>query len=188
MTGTLMKILFGTSLFIFALCTGSAFAEVTDAEKGGFTTVNEVIVDASHEDVWKAAIEDIGIWWSSDHTISGDASRLSITPVPQGCFCESFGSGAGVVHLTVTMVNPGVVIRLTGGLGPLGLMGVNGNMTWEFDEVEDGTKLKFTYAVGGYRPEGLDTIAEPVDFVILEALARLKAHIETGDPENADLG
>jgi hypothetical protein len=188
MTGTLMKILFRTSLFIFALWSGSAFAEVTDAEKGGFTTVNEVIVDAGREDVWKAAIEDIGIWWSSDHTISGDASRLRITPVPQGCFCESFGAGAGVVHLTVTMVSPGVVIRLTGGLGPLGLMGVNGNMTWEFDDVDEGTKVKFTYAVGGYRPEGLDTIAEPVDFVIFEALARLKAHIETGDPENADLG
>ena len=183
-----MKILFRSSLFVIALCTGSAFAEVRDAGEGGFTTVNEVIIDASREDAWKAAIKDIGIWWSSDHTVSGEASRLSITAVPQGCFCESFGPGAGVVHLTVTMVNPGVVIRLTGGLGPLGLMGVNGNMTWEFDEVEDGTKVKFTYAVGGYRPEGLDTIAEPVDFVIFEALARLKAHIETGDPENADLG
>ncbi len=188
MTGTLMKILFRSSLFVIALCTGSAFAEVRDAGEGGFTTVNEVIIDASREDAWKAAIKDIGIWWSSDHTVSGEASRLSITPVPQGCFCESFGPGAGVVHLTVTMVSPGVVIRLTGGLGPLGLMGVNGNMTWEFDEVEGGTKVKFTYAVGGYRPEGLDTIAEPVDFVIFEALARLKAHIETGDPENADLG
>ena len=183
-----MKILFRSSLFVIALCTGSAFAEVRDAGEGGFTTVNEVIIDASREDTWKAAIKDIGIWWSSDHTVSGEASRLSITPVPQGCFCESFGQGAGVVHLTVTMVSPGVVIRLTGGLGPLGLMGVNGNMTWEFDEVEGGTKVKFTYAVGGYRPEGLDTIAEPVDFVIFEALARLKAHIETGDPENADLG
>ena len=183
-----MKILFRSSLFIITLCTGSAFAEVRDAGEGGFTTVNEVIIDASREDTWKAAIKDIGIWWSSDHTVSGEASRLSITPVPQGCFCESFGQGAGVVHLTVTMVSPGVVIRLTGGLGPLGLMGVNGNMTWEFDEVEGGTKVKFTYAVGGYRPEGLDTIAEPVDFVIFEALARLKAHIETGDPENADLG
>jgi len=183
-----MKILFRTSLLLLALCTGSTFAEVSDAEKGGFTTVNEVIIDASREDVWKTAIEDIGIWWSSDHTVSGDASRLSISPVPQGCFCESLGAGAGVVHLTVTMVNPGVVIRLTGGLGPLGLMGVNGNMTWEFDEVEAGTEVTFTYAVGGYRPEGLDTIAEPVDFVIFEALARLKAHIETGDPENADIG
>ena len=183
-----MKSLLRTSLFVFALNTGDAFAEVTDADAGGFVSVNEVIIDASRQDVWKAAIEDIGTWWSSDHTVSGDASRLSITAVPQGCFCESFGAGAGVVHLTVTMVNPGVVIRLTGGLGPLGLMGVNGNMTWEFDDADEGAMVRFTYAVGGYRPEGLDTIAEPVDFVIGEALARLKAHIENGDAESADIG
>lgn len=183
-----MKILLQSSLIAIVILANTAMAEVQDAGAGGFTTVNEVTIDATGEMAWKAAIKDIGLWWSSDHTISGDAGRLSITAVPQGCFCESFGEGAGVVHLTVTMVNPGVIIRLTGGLGPLGLMGVNGNMTWEFEVVEHGTKVKFTYAVGGYRPEGLDTIAEPVDYVIGEALARLKAHIETGDPENANIG
>jgi uncharacterized protein YndB with AHSA1/START domain len=183
-----MKILIRTGLFAFALFSSLAFAEVKDAGVGGFTVVNEVTIEASGEIVWQAAIDDIGLWWSSDHTVSGDASRLSITAVPQGCFCESFGPGTGVVHLSVTMVNPGVVIRLTGGLGPLGLMGVNGNMTWEFEAVEAGTQVRFTYAVGGYRAEGLDTIAAPVDYVIGEALARLKAQVETGDPENADVG
>ena len=183
-----MKSLLRSSLFVFALVAGSAFAEVTDAGEGGFVSVNEVIIDASRQATWNAAIKDIGTWWDADHTVSGDASRLSITAVPQGCFCESFGAGAGVVHLTVTMVSPGVVIRFTGGLGPLGLMGVNGNMTWEFDDADEGTNVRFTYAVGGYHPEGLDTMAEPVDFVIGEALARLKAHIESGDAENADIG
>ena len=169
------------------LVSGIVSAEVVDSGSGGFTTVNEATIDADRESVWQAAIEDVGKWWSSDHTVSGDASALSITPVPQGCFCERFGAGAGVVHLTVTMVSPGIVIRLTGGLGPLGLMGVNGNMTWEFEDVEGGTKVKFTYAVGGYRPEGLDVIAGPVDFVIGDALHRLKAYIETGDPATADI-
>ena len=183
-----MKILRQAGLFAWLIFAAEVSAEVTDAGTGGFTTVNEVIVDASNDVVWRAAIADVGAWWNSDHTVSGDASRLSISAVPQGCFCESLGAGAGVVHLTVTMVNPGVVIRLTGGLGPLGLMGVNGNMTWEFEDVEGGTKVKFTYAVGGYRAEGLDGIAGPVDFVIGEALGRLKSYVETGDPEREDLG
>ncbi len=183
-----MKSSYRIDLLVAVLCRSGVLAEVTDAGQNGFTTVTEVTVDASRDAVWAAAIEDIGLWWSSAHTISGDATRLSITPIPQGCFCESLGSQAGVVHMTVTMVNPGVVIRLTGGLGPLGLMGVNGNMTWEFEDHDAGTKVKFTYAVGGYRAGGLDTIAEPVDYVIAEALARLKALIETGDPENAELG
>ena len=182
-----MKIMHCTSLILWIALTGTAAADVVDVDTGGFTSVNELKIDAGRDVVWQSAIKDIGKWWNPDHTVSGDASRLSITPVPQGCFCERFGAGAGVVHLTVTMVSPGIVIRLTGGLGPLGLMGVNGNMTWEFEDVEGGTKVKFTYAVGGYRPEGLDVIAEPVDFVIGDALHRLKAYIETGDPATADI-
>ena len=64
-------------------------------------------------------------------------------------------------------------------------MGVDGNMTWEFFDANDGTRVKFTYAVGGYRPGGLGAIALPVDYVIGEALHRLKAHVETGDAEHA---
>ena len=38
----------------------------------------------------------------------------------QGCFCETFENGGGIVHMEVTFVNPGIILRLTGGLGPLG--------------------------------------------------------------------
>ncbi len=170
------------------LAAGSAAGEVSDAGPGGFTTTHEVLVDADRAAAWNAAVNDVGKWWHSDHTISGDAANMSIDVRPNGCFCESLGSEtAGVVHLNVTMVNPTVVLRLTGGLGPLGLMGVNGNMTWEFEDAEDGngTRVRFTYAVGGYREGGLDTISVPVDYVIGEALQRLKAYAETGDPEPA---
>jgi len=74
-----------------------------------------------------------------------------------------------------------VMLRLTGGLGPLGLMGVNGNMTWEFFDEGEGTRVKFTYAVGGYRQGGLDAVAVPVDYVIGEALDLLKAYVEGVD-------
>ena len=166
----------------------TAAADVTDAGAGGFTTVNETTIGAARETVWQAAVTEIDQWWSSDHTISGEASRLRIDAKPQGCFCEDLGEDAGVVHMTVTMLNPTVVLRLTGGLGPLGLMGVDGNMTWEFSDADDGTAVKFTYAVGGYRPGGLDSIASPVDNVIAEALLRLKAHVETGDAEQTNGG
>ncbi len=161
-------------------------AEVTDVAENGFTTVNEVVVEATPEAAWAEAIA-VGRWWSSDHTISGDAARMSIEPVPQGCFCESLGDAAGVVHLLVTSVMPATSLRLTGGLGPLGLMGVNGNMTWDFEAVEEGTRVRFTYTVGGYMNGGLEQMAEPVDFVLGEALMRLKAQIETGSPEFASI-
>ncbi len=182
-----MKSLFHAILLAIPLHFTAATAEVTDTGVGGFVTVNEVIIDASREVVWKSAINQVGHWWSSDHTVAGDASRLTIQPVTQGCFCERFDSGGGVVHMTVTMVNPGVVIRLTGGLGPLGLMGVSGNMTWEFQELDDGTKVTFIYAVGGYLAGGLDAVAGPVDDVVGEALHRLRAHVENGDADTASI-
>ena len=176
-----------TCAVLLLCCSGLARAEVTDAAAGGFTVVNTVIVNADKELVWQAAVDDVASWWNPDHTVSGDASRLSITAVTGGCFCEDFGVGAGVVHLAVTMVNPGVILRLTGGLGPLGLMGVNGNMTWEFDAVEEGTRVTFTYAVGGYHQDGLDTLAGPVDGVLGEALLRLQAQVEVAAAEIAEL-
>ena len=171
---------------LLVLASSSAVAEVTDSGTNGFTTTHEVTVDADRMTAWRKAVHEIGQWWSHDHTITGDARRMSIEAVPQGCFCESFGESSGVVHLTVTFVNPGVLLRLTGGLGPLGLMGVTGNMTWEFDDADVGTRMTFTYAVGGYRPGGLDEIAAPVDAVIGDALHRLKRHIETGNANGAD--
>ena len=175
-----------TSLLLTAtLFSGLAVADVTGAGPGGFSLVHEVTVGASRSDVWNAAVNEVGRWWSNDHTISGDAGNMNIEPELQGCFCEASDNRVGVVHLTVTSINPNAMLRLTGGLGPLGLMGVAGNMTWEFFDAEGGTNVRFMYAVGGFDPGGLDSLAEPVDFVIGEALQRLKAYVETGNAENA---
>ena len=172
-------------LFGMTLVSVAGHTDVIDSAPAGFTLVHEVFVDGPRDAVWRAAVDDVGLWWNSDHTVSGDAARMSINATPQGCFCETIGENAGIVHLTVTFVNPNVLLRLTGGLGPLGLLGVDGNMTWEFVDAEGGTTVKFSYAVGGYRPGGLDELAEPVDAVIGEALQRLKAHVESGDANAA---
>ena len=171
-----------STIFFATLILGAqahnASAEVIDADKHGFTLVNEVVVDATRAEAWSAAVDDVAGWWNADHTISGDSRLLSIDPRPLGCFCES--TGDGVVHLIVTTASQDVILRMTGGLGPLGLMGVNGNMTWEFFDDEGGTRIRFTYAVGGYSPDGLDTIAGGVDYVIAEALSLLKDYIDGG--------
>lgn len=180
-----MRFLYRVVLVTAVLHGAPALADVVAAETTGFKVVSKVAVDASPEDAWRAAIKHVDKWWSADHTISGDASRLHIDAKPQGCFCESLGRNAGVVHMSVTMISPPMVLRLTGGLGPLGLMGVEGNMTWEFDAVDDKTEITFTYAVGGFRPGGLDVMAEPVDAVIGDALRRLQSYIDTGNADHA---
>jgi len=173
-----MKPIIAKLILIANLFAAGAHAAVLDAAPGGFTIQHEIQITADRATTWDAAINNIGQWWSSDHTVAGDASRLSIEARPMGCFCEALAGDDGVVHLVVTSVSTHVMLRMTGGLGPLGLMGVDGNMTWEFFEETTGTRVKFTYAVGGYRAGGLDTIADAVDFVIGEALALLKAYVE----------
>lgn len=165
------------------LLPASAPAEVRDASPAGFTLEHEAVIAADRLTVWRAAVHGIGDWWSDAHTISGDATKLSIDPRPQGCFCETLGGGAGMVHQTVTFVNPTVMLRLTGGLGPLGLMGVSGNMLWEFFDDPAGTRVRFSYAVGGYHPEGLDALAAAVDSVIGDALVRLARFVEVDGEE-----
>jgi hypothetical protein len=158
-------------------------AEVLDADAHGFTIRVSTPVGAERMAVYKAAVNNVGSWWHSDHTISGFAENLYIDSRVPGCFCEKLGYGAGIVHMTVTYLSPGIILRLTGGLGPLGLMGVDGNMTWEFDDAEEGTVVTLNYAVGGYYAEGLDSIASAVNGVLEEAMMRLRAFAETGDPE-----
>jgi hypothetical protein len=153
-------------------------AEVVDAEVSGFTTRHSLAISASRADVYRASVGNIGSWWSDDHTVSGRAAHMYLEARPQGCFCERLGENGGVVHMTVTFVNPAVMLRLSGGLGPLGLMGVSGNMTWEFADSEKGTTLTWSYAVGGYAPGGLEKIAGAVDAVLIEQMTRLKEFIE----------
>ena len=171
-----MRIFLVTVVLVVGAQVNIATAEVLDAAAHGFTLQREVTVHGTRSAAWIAAVENIDKWWNPEHTISGQASLLSIDARPLGCFCEA--TGDGVVHLVVTTVSRDVNLRMTGGLGPLGLMGVNGNMTWEFFDVDNGTKIRFSYAVGGYSPEGLDSIAPAVDFVLGEALERLKNYID----------
>lgn len=166
-------------LVIVLLQAERASADVLDARSDGFTVSQSVLIKASRNDVYRVAVTDVGKWWSDAHTMSGDASNMYIEARPQGCFCEALGDSGGVVHMTVSFVNPAVILRLSGGLGPLGLMGVYGNMTWEFDDSDDGTIVTWKYAVGGYLPQGLEQIAPAVDGVLTDQLNSLKRFIES---------
>ncbi len=182
--GTLMSTLRTRLLFLvflFPLYSELATASVQDSAESGFTIEHSVTLPVTRAVAWAAVVGDIGRWWNSEHTVSGDAANLYISAVPMGCFCERLGENGGLVHLMVTFVNPGVILRLTGGLGPLGLMGVSGNMTLEFEDLGDDpgqSTITLRYAVGGYRAEGLDELAEPVDAVLGEQLERLVDYVE----------
>jgi uncharacterized protein YndB with AHSA1/START domain len=156
-------------------------AEVVDKSASGFTVKTSVPLAASADRVYRALV-DIGSWWGSDHTYSGDAKNMSIAPLPGGCFCEKLPNGGGVEHGRVVNVVPGRLLRLDTALGPLQELRVSGSMTWQIaasgQGAAQGSTVTMTYVVGGYAPGGLDKLAAVVDQVLSQQVQLLKAHVE----------
>ena len=117
-------------------------------------------------------------WWSKEHSFSGDAANLSLTPVAGGCFCEKLPGGGGVEHLRVVYVQPGKMLRMTGALGPLQGAPVAGVMTVALTPQGAGTRLALSYRVAGPVDGGADKLAPVVDMVLAQQVAGLKATAE----------
>lgn len=159
----------------------TAVADVVDSAASGFTVKMVTQIHASPGDVYNRLVHNVGDWWNSAHTFSGDAHNLSIEDHPLGCFCEKFSGGGGVRHMEVIFAAPGKMLRLSGGLGPLQGM-ATGAMTFSITAAEGGTKVEVTYSVFGYSAQGMNALAAPVNMVLTEQITRLKNYIESGNP------
>lgn len=157
-----------------------ARADVVDSAAGGFTVKVTVNIHAAPAEVYRRLVNNIGDWWNPAHTFSGDAHNLSIDDRPNGCLCEKLPNGGSVRHLEVIYVQPGKLLRMTGGLGPLQSLAVAGVATFTIAPEADGTRLELTYSVGGYSAGGLNFLSQPVDMVLTEQMKRLKNYVETG--------
>jgi hypothetical protein len=162
----------------------SVMAEVKDSSAIGFTIQDTLIIAADPGDVYHALVADIGSWWDSAHTFSGNAKNLSLDDRAGGCFCEKLEYGGSVRHLEVVFASPGKTLRMLGGLGPLQSMAVTGSMAWSLDKTDNGTRVTFMYTIGGYRPGGLQKMAPMVDKVMSEQFHRLKNYIEKKSTQN----
>lgn len=171
------------SLLTVLLCQLPASAGVLDSRPDGFTSRNTATILAPSAEVYAKLVQEVDRWWSSDHTFSGSAANLRLEARQGGCFCEALPNGGSVRHLTVVHADPGKLLRLNGGLGPLQAEAVTGSLSWALEDAEDGTRVTLVYAVGGYVSGGLDAWAEAVDGVVREQLERLARYIVTGDPE-----
>ena len=154
-------------------------AAVVDATASGFTIENSVDVAVDAMTAWKALVDDVGDWWPRGHTWWGEAGELTIEPRAGGCFCERNGAQQAQ-HLQVTFVDPGKLLRMTGGLGPLQGMGLHGVLEFRLAPgANGGTAITLFYRAGGYTPDDLKGFAAVVDQVQAQQLGGLAAHLRT---------
>lgn len=165
-----------------------ALAEVIEAHEDHFITKAEAVVDADRKATWLALISP-SRWWSSEHTWSGDAANLRLTPQAGGCFCETipeaetpdggFTLQGSVEHMRVVQAYPEAALRMSGALGPLQSEPVTGILTIAISEAEEGpegeprTRIVFEYNVGGKMRYPIPVISQAVDGVMTLQLAGL---------------
>lgn len=178
-----MVIMLGGALVLAVPAAG----EVTASSDAGFVSRNVVDVTATPQEAWNTLIAPGG-WWNGQHTYSGNAANLSIDARAGGCFCENLpraknapaSEPAGSIeHMRVVYAEPGKVLRLSGGLGPLQSEAVNGTLTITLKPGEGGTtRIAWEYVVGGYMRHKPSEIAPLVDQVMGEQLSRLAARLQ----------
>jgi len=166
---------------VLALSSAAAPGDVVDVADNGFTIRETATVSADAARAW-AALVDVGKWWDPEHTYSHDAANLTLEAKPGGCWCEKLPNQGGVVHGTVLFVDPGKLLRLSSGLGPLQALGVDSVMTWALQPAEKGTTVEVTYRSGGYRPGGFQDLAPIIDRVLRAQVDRYQRYVNTGKP------
>lgn len=170
-----MKTMIAAALALLTF--GAARAEVVDAQPNGFEVRRQVVIAAPASAVW-ATLVTPAKWWAPAHTWSGSAANLSLGAASGGCFCEKLPNGGSVLHMSTVYAAPGQKLVLTGGLGPMQSSGASGALTFLLAEKDGATTVTATYDVGGYFRGGLDKVAAPVDGVLGQQLAGLKAAAE----------
>lgn len=158
--------------------------EVMSVSENGFVSEHSLLLEGDPETVYKALTLDISEWWDAQHSYSLLADNFTLDAKAGGCFCEQLPDGGSVEHMRVVFAQPGKVLRLNGGLGPLQQTAVYGSMTFTLTPDQGArTRLDYSYVVGGYVPGGLRSYANPVDQVQLGQLQRLQRYLRNGSPE-----
>ena len=149
-----------------------AAAEVVERHADGFTLRFTTTMETTAGDVF-LAIEDIGGWWDSAHTYSGDARNLALSLEPDGCFCEALPDGTLFEHGRLRGFDD-EHLSLDAPLGPLKGRATTADLTFSWPDAGTGVAVTMTFVVEG---PGLGAFADPVDAVMAGQFARFVGYI-----------
>lgn len=168
----MLKMMVGAA--VLGLCaTGPAAAEIVERHNDGFTLRMSAPASAGWIQAF-VAVGDVQLWWNADHTVSGDASSLTLPLEPGACFCERLDDGSTFEHGRVVSLDPRHGVWLEAPLGPLKDQATQASLTFGWNDTNGSDQiLTLTYVVEG---EGLGVMAGPVDQVLTDQFARWIAH------------
>ena len=183
----------------YLLLASPAYAEVKTSSDTGFNIIHIATVQGSTDEIWKRLVAPKD-WWNKSHSWSGSTDGFYIDAQANGCFCELFQEKGpdgklktvgSVEHMRVIFAQPGKVLRMQGGLGPLQSEAVTGTLTVAMEPSKDGqeTKISFSYVVGGYMRYKVSEIAPAVDNVLGDQFKRLlKPYVPVSDDAESAKG
>lgn len=166
-------------------------AEIVKQDENGFFVRHQVEVAVNADEAYEM-LRAPAKWWAPQHSWTGDAENLYMDAQASGCFCELIpakeegGPRGSVEHMRIVYAEPGKILRLVGGLGPLQGEAVYATMTVQLLPADNGTLVRFDYVVGGYMRFPVQKIAPAVDGVIGDQAARLAKILGGPQTDGAD--
>lgn len=118
-----------------------------DMSNQEFRIEQEVFINGSREDVFKALTENVEDWWEFRIAPKGVKSIFTFDPIPGGQFIEKWGENEGAIWGNVYYVNAPEELRLIGHLGMQGA--VHSAYTYRLLEQDGGTLLQLSHSATG---------------------------------------
>ncbi len=173
------------AVFLGVFATTDVSAEIKASAKDGFHVNLEVEVTVDRKIAYDAFVSDLAKWWDGSHSYSSDAKNLSMD-LKQKCMLERLPNGGFVRHMEIVYLQPGKMLRMTGGLGPLQGMGATGALNISFSESEGKTTVRLNYVVHGPSFQNFDKMAKPVEGVLAGQMNRFKKYCNSlGEKKSA---
>ncbi|RZJ36327.1 MAG: ATPase [Brevundimonas sp.] len=166
---------------VLAFTAMPAAAEVIERSADHFVLRYEVGLETTPEDLYHA-IGEVGQWWDSAHTYSGDAANLTLPLQIGACFCERLADGTVFEHGRVTAADPETGVLLDAPLGPLKGKTTRADLGIGWSPANAGWTLVMTYVVRG---TGVGAWADGVDAVMGGQFSRFSHFVEYGEAPTA---
>lgn len=140
----------------------------------------EVEIAAPPDRVWKALVEETGIWWPRSFYAGADTRAFVLEPRVGGRMYEDWGNGAGLLWFTVVSLDPPRALELAGHLFPAYGGPATSLVRIELSEARGATRLRLTDAIHGSLASDIEA---RLDAGWKELFAKaFKAHVEGAAP------